>query len=77
METVHTSSDLDHFRQRLVAENQAIRSRRRAAVLECADLSVGATEANLAHSEQHAGRVLQLGLRYIDELKTLLRWKDG
>src|SRR5262249_20906229 len=71
------ASDLDDFCERLVAENQVIRSRRRAAELKRADFPVSATEADLAHSEEHAGRVLQPWLRYFDELKSLVRRKYG
>src|SRR5262245_28475900 len=76
-ETLYAASDLDDFRKRLVAENQAIRSWRRAPVLKRNDFPVRATEADFAHAEQHAGRVLQLWFRNIDELNALLPRKDG
>jgi hypothetical protein len=56
-------SDLDHFCERFVSENQVIRSRRRGAVFKGADLPIGSAKTYLVYAEQHVGRALQLGLR--------------
>jgi hypothetical protein len=62
-QTPYTTSDLDHFRERFMAENQMIRSGRRAAIFEGTDFTIRATETYLVHAEQHVGCVLQLWLR--------------
>src|SRR5215471_12694898 len=76
-ETPDIASDFDHLRERLVAENQTIRSLGRTAVLKRNDFPVSATEADLANAEQHVGRALKLWFRYFDELNTLLRRKNS
>jgi hypothetical protein len=60
---VYPASDLDHFRERFVSENQVIRSGRRAAVFKGTDLPISAAKTYLVHSEQHVVRVLQLWSR--------------
>jgi len=77
LETVYLRSDLDHFRERFVSENQMIRSGRWTAIFKRTDLPVSATETYLVHSEQDVGCALQLWLRDLDKLEMLLRRKYG
>src|SRR5262249_16227846 len=72
LKAAYFAPTFDNLRQRFVPENQGIRSRRGAAVFEGADLPVRATETYLAHSEQHVGCTLELGLGYVDQLKLFL-----
>src|SRR5262249_42411566 len=72
LKAAYFAPNFDTPRQRFVPENQVIRSRRRAAVFEGTDLPVRATETYLAHSEQHVGSTLELGLGYVDQLKLFL-----
>ena len=56
------------LRQRLVAEHEVIAARGRRAVLEAADLTVGAAHADLDHAQPHAGRRLDRRLGQLEPL---------
>jgi len=47
--------DLDDLAQRLVADDEVFRPVRRGAVLEGADLPIGAADADVQHAELHVG----------------------
>src|SRR5438874_2158288 len=76
-EACHLRPDLDHLPQRLVADHEVLRAGRRGAVLEGADLAVGAAHADLEHAEPDRGGRRE-GRRFLlDQLDLTLAGEDG
>src|SRR2546425_5925729 len=77
LEPRHRRPDLDHLPQRLVADHEVLRAGRRGAVLEGADLAVGAAHADLEHAEPDRGGRRE-GRRFLlDQLDLALAGEDG
>ncbi len=69
--------DLDDLAERLVADHEVGRTRRRRAVLERHDLAVGAADADLEHPQSDVGGRGEDRLRVIDQADLTFGGEDG